>query len=118
MGLSVSSPTLEQSWASSSRDRLDSTTESLYFFKTIPPERIGLNGEYDHSGLAKRVIQRFRQHFLPQHLEQLSVTQRGAVVILSGRVTDRQTLDQMIEVALGVIGTWNVEYYRVQVGEH
>jgi len=26
---------------------------------TIPPERIGLNGEYDQSGLAKRVAKAF-----------------------------------------------------------
>jgi hypothetical protein len=36
-----------------------STFNSL--FSTIPPERVGLSGEYDYSGLAKRVAAAFRQ---------------------------------------------------------
>lgn len=115
MSLSVSSPGLEQGWAGYSLNPLDSATDSAYFFKAIPPERVGLNGEYDHSGLAKRVIQMLRQRFLPQDVEQLRVTQRGAVVILSGRVPDHMVLDQMVEAAKNVMGTWNVEFYGVRL---
>ena len=90
--------------------------ESHSLFKTIPPERVGLNGEYDHSGLAKRVYSVFRNQFSATSLADLRVTQRGRVVILSGRVPNRQILLQMVDTALEVMGTFDVETYGVKIG--
>ncbi|GAP97065.1 BON domain-containing protein [Leptolyngbya sp. NIES-2104] len=81
---------------------------------TIPPERIGLNGEYDHSGLAKRVSQAFQAHFSIQDLEGLRVKQRGKVVILMGNVRSSELLNQLKTIALGIEGAINVETYGIR----
>lgn len=81
-------------------------------FQSIPPERIGLHGEYDHSGLAKRVQLAFQQAFAPEHIQFLSVSQRGRVVVLRGRVA-RHLLKQLVEVAAKIHGATDVETYAV-----
>ena len=93
----------------------ESGVEMSSFFKTIPPERVGLNGEYDHNGLAKRVYQTLRKQFSGQHLEKLRITQRGRVVILVGQVPDRQILRQMADIASRVMGATYVEIDGVKL---
>ncbi len=118
MRLSESFSDLGLDWSERYQFRaLEPYTDSLGFFKTIPPERVGLNGEYDHSGLAKRVVQALSQEFEPQYLEYLQVTQRGAVVVFRGQVRNRQVLTRMVKVARTVDGTLNVETCRVQLVE-
>ena len=85
------------------------------FFKLLPPERVGLNGEYDHSGLAKRVARVLHEAFSAQDLEKLSITQRGCVVILSGCVPSPQLLEQCAAIAAGVSGTTAVETIGVKL---
>ena len=99
---------------------IDTTTGSLgslSFFRTIPPERVGLNGEYDHSGLAKRVEQVFRKKFQRSQIERLRVAQRGQVVILSGRVPHQALLKELEVAALGVTGAAYVETQGITVGD-
>lgn len=83
------------------------------WFQAIPPERVGLNGEYDHFGLQKRVQRALQRNFHPHVLSQLSVSQRGRVVILQGTVSDRALLQQLVEVAQRVEGTIRVEAHWV-----
>jgi len=90
---------------------VNSGTQSS-LFQTIPPERIGLNGEYDHSGLAKRVQQAFQQAFDSEQLQALSVSQRGRVVVLKGQVSC-SLLKQLVEVASKIHGATDVETYAV-----
>ncbi len=87
----------------------DSHTMTYSLLNTIPPERVGLNGEYDHSGLAKRVLQAFQADFSTQDLEALRVTQRGKVVVLMGSVPTAEVLEQLISIALKVEGAIGVE---------
>ncbi len=82
-------------------------------FKSIPPERVGLHGEYDHSGLAKRVKHALQSRFLPQELGSLAVNQRGRVVILTGQVASPTLLAQIVDLALGVKGAAYVEAHGV-----
>ena len=79
------------------------------WFQATPPERIGLNGEYDYHGLQKRVEALFEQHFVPSELEQLTVSQRGRVVILQGIVSDLAMLKVLVDLAKQVDGTYRVE---------
>ncbi|MGG6268905.1 phospholipid-binding protein [Leptolyngbya sp. AN03gr2] len=81
---------------------------------TIPPERVGLNGEYDHSGLAKRVLQAFQAHFPTQDLAGLRVNQRGKVVILLGSLQSTKLLDQLTTIALEVDGAIDVETHGIR----
>ncbi|MBD2460247.1 hypothetical protein H6G89_04245 [Oscillatoria sp. FACHB-1407] len=84
-------------------------------FKTIPPERVGLNGEYDHNGLAKRVALAFNQEFKLEDIVNLKIRQRGGVVILMGKVSSQRLLARMITAALRVSGATDVETYGVSV---
>lgn len=84
-------------------------------FSAIPPERVGLNGEYDHHGLVKRVMLAFSQEFHPDELAELKIRQRGAVVILMGKVSNRRLLARMIQTALRVNGATDVETYGVGI---
>lgn len=91
----------------------DSTYQFL--FKTIPPERIGLNGEYDYEGLAKRVKFAFSETFGSEDSARVKVQQRGTVILLSGQVPSDRILQQFIEVARSVSGTSDVEVRSLKV---
>lgn len=96
-----------------------STSASL--FHSIPPERIGLSGEYDHQGLAKRVKLAFQELVLKHELarseiERLRVTQRGAVVLIVGYVSDQKLLIKLVNTAMAVSGAADVEVNGTSVG--
>lgn len=91
-----------------------STTFSL--LGMIPPERVGLNGEYDHRGLAKRVALTFRQQCLPAEIEKLRVTQRGAVVVMVGKIADQRLLIKLVNLAMATSGAADVEINGASVG--
>jgi osmotically-inducible protein OsmY len=84
--------------------------------ETIPPERVGLSGEYDQSGLAKRVALAFDNEADLADEERLWVAQTGGTVVLKGQVTDQATLNKMVSVAQGVSGATDVDTSQVQVG--
>ena len=79
------------------------------WFQAIPPERVGLNGEYDYHGLQKRVEALFDQHFSAADLAQLRVRQRGRVVVLQGCIDNKATLQQLVDLASQVEGAIRVE---------
>ncbi|MGF1457603.1 MAG: phospholipid-binding protein [Leptolyngbyaceae cyanobacterium] len=79
------------------------------WFQSTPPERVGLNGEYDYYGLQKRVEATFSRYFTASQLEHLTVSQRGRVVILQGMVTDPAMLAKLTELAQQVEGAIRVE---------
>jgi osmotically-inducible protein OsmY len=84
--------------------------------QTIPPERLGLSGEYDESGLAKRVALAFDEEPDLADEERLWVAQTSGTVVLKGEVSDQATLNKMVSVARGVNGCTNVDTSQVQVG--
>ena len=77
--------------------------------RMIPPERVGVNGEYDHSGLANRVMLTLRDQFEAIEIAQLSVLQRGRVIIFLGQIYDWRLLARLVGVASAVYGTSTVE---------
>jgi len=87
------------------------------FFASIPPERVGLAGDYDHNGLAKRVLQAFNTHVDARELQQLTVSQRGAVVVLVGKVRTRLLLEQLSQLAHDTYGAIEVETHGVRIVE-
>lgn len=82
-------------------------------FRASPPERIGVQGEYDYNGLAKRVKHSFEKAFGDQ-VSQLRVAQRGCVVILTGAVDSRSLLNRLVSLAIKVEGAALVEIYSVR----
>lgn len=79
------------------------------WFQSIPPERVGLNGEYDYYGLQKRVEALFRQQFSASDLAHLKVKQRGRVVVLQGHVASQDILKRLVDLASEVEGAIRVE---------
>ena len=86
------------------------TTES------IAPERMGLNGEYDQSGLAKRVALAFDEDPDLDDIDTLYVAQTSGTVVLKGKVPSQEILNKMVSVANGVNGATAVETNQVTIG--
>jgi osmotically-inducible protein OsmY len=82
----------------------------------IAPERLGVNGEYDQSGLAKRVALAFDGDSDVMDVDSLWVAQTGGSVVLKGSVPSQEILDKMIELASGVSGATDVSVDQVTIG--
>ena len=108
-----SAPPEEQA---STADSSASSDEQATATESIPPERVGLSGEYDQSGLAKRVALAFDQEPDLADIDTVYVAQTGSVVVLKGQAPSQETLNQMVAVALDVNGATNVETEQVTVG--
>jgi len=81
----------------------------------IPPERLGVNGEYDQSGLAKRVALAFEDDSDLKDLERLWIAQTGSTVVLKGDITSSELLDKAVQIASGVSGAESVDSSEVNV---
>lgn len=97
------------------REAERASRSTVPFSRLIPPERVGLDGDYDHSGLSKRVMSAFQEQFEVSEIAQLQVLQRGRVIIFLGRVSNSQLLTRLINVALEVHGASTVETHGVMV---
>lgn len=84
--------------------------------ETVPPERVGLNGEYDQSGLAKRVALAFDQDSQVANIDTVYVAQTGGTVVLKGKVPSQDILNRLITIARGVNGATGVETNQVTIG--
>jgi len=81
----------------------------------IAPERIGLNGEYDQSGLAKRVALAFDQDPDLDDVDTLWVAQTGSTVVLKGQVPSQDILNKMVSVAHAVNGSTDIDTTQVNI---
>jgi osmotically-inducible protein OsmY len=84
--------------------------------ESIPPERVGLDGEYDQSGLAKRVAAAFDDDSQLDDVDTLWVAQTGGTVVLKGKVPSQDFLNKAISLAKGVDGATGVDSSQVEVG--
>jgi len=82
----------------------------------IAPERVGLNGEYDQSGLAKRVALAFDEDSVLADLDNLWVAQTDGTVVLKGTVPSQEILDKALKVAGGISGATGVDSDQVEIG--
>ncbi|MGB3533607.1 MAG: BON domain-containing protein [Microcoleaceae cyanobacterium] len=82
---------------------------------TVPDERVGLDGEYDDSGLAKRVVEAFEADSDLAAIETVYVAQTGKTVVLKGTAPSAEILDKMVSVAETVDGVGTVETSQVTV---
>ncbi|VXD23391.1 conserved hypothetical protein [Planktothrix serta PCC 8927] len=83
---------------------------------TVSPERMGLDGKYDQSGLAKRVAYAFDQDSELDDLETVWVAQTDSTVVLKGKVPSQQLLSRMVTVAKGVNGATSVDTSQLTIG--
>ncbi|NJL37301.1 MAG: BON domain-containing protein [Leptolyngbyaceae cyanobacterium RM2_2_4] len=84
--------------------------------QSIPPERVGLDGQYDESGLAKRVAAAFDDDPSLDDIDTLYVAQTGGTVVLKGKAPSQQILSKMATIAKGVRGASAVDTSQVTIG--
>ena len=82
----------------------------------IPLCKVGLTGEFDESGLAKRVALAFDETNGLDDIETLWVAQLSSKVVLKGKVPSQAILDQMVSVAKDVDGATAVDTSQVEIG--
>jgi hypothetical protein len=82
---------------------------------TLPLEYVGIHGEYDPHGLAKRVAQAFDQHSEIRQINTLCIIQHGNRINLLGKVANTAVLHQVIDLAKQVDGTKEVDVNQVVV---
>ncbi|WP_421654630.1 phospholipid-binding protein [Leptothermofonsia sp. ETS-13] len=75
---------------------------------SIPPEKVGLDGNFDESGLAKRVAKALDDANISDHVG-LWVAQTGSVVVLKYNPDAEGVLAQAKQVASSVEGATEVQ---------
>lgn len=80
----------------------------------VPIERQGPDGNYDQSGLAKRVVKAFDDHGV-EDAPHLYVSQRDRSIVFKGNVHSQQIIDQLAEIAKAVEGTADVDSSEVHI---
>ncbi len=80
-----------------------------------PPEYMGLEGEYDRVGLAKRVAEAFEQGSHIAEIETLQICQDGSTIVLRGCVPSESVLNHLKDVAAKVDGTKAVDTSQVTI---
>jgi osmotically-inducible protein OsmY len=76
--------------------------------QSIPPEKVGLDGNFDESGLAKRVAKALDDANISDNVG-LWVAQKGSTVVLKYNEDAQSVLSQAETVARSVEGATNVE---------
>lgn len=83
----------------------------------VPVEYLGLEGEYDQYGLAKRVAQALDDRPDLSQIETLTLVQKGNTVAFWGKLPDQNALDALVETASRVDGTHGVDVTGVSIGQ-
>jgi len=81
-----------------------------------PPEKVGPDGNFDESGLAKRVAIAFDDDPQLEPLDRLWIAQLGSKVVLKGEVPSQDLLNRAETIAKGVNGATAVDSSQVSVG--
>lgn len=84
------------------------SVQSVVAEKSIPPEKVGLDGNFDESGLAKRVAKALDDANISDQVG-LWVAQTESVVVLKYNPDAEAVLAQAKEIALAVEGATDVQ---------
>lgn len=82
---------------------------------SIAIERTGIDGEYDRSGLAKRVARAFTKDVTLKEISTIYVAQNNRKIIIKGKISDRDLLDKLVKVARNVEGVRKVDATQVEI---
>ncbi len=83
--------------------------------RAIPPERIGIDGEYDHAGLSKRVRLVLSEQLTNSVEKTFLISQRGRVVVVIGPWVTDEMAQRIITLSLQVEGATSVELNGVHL---
>jgi hypothetical protein len=81
----------------------------------VPPEFMGMEGEYDPCGLARRLAQALDQDAQIAEIDILTLTQQGNSLALTGHIHNQQALEKIVHIARHLDGTHSVDASQVRV---
>ena len=84
--------------------------------QSIAPAKVGPEGTFDESGLAKRVALAFDGDPEVADIETVYVAQLSSTVVLKGQVPSQEILDKLVAIASAEEGATNVQTDQVTVG--
>lgn len=76
---------------------------------------MGFEGEYDATGLAKRIAQRLDEDAQIEDVPTLQIVQREAVICFEGSVASQVLLDRVMDIAAHVDGIQAVDVSKVAI---
>ncbi|HEY9877088.1 MAG TPA: BON domain-containing protein [Leptolyngbyaceae cyanobacterium] len=80
-----------------------------------PPEYMGFEGEYDTTGLAKRIAKRLDEDAQIGDVPTLQIVQQEAVICFEGSVSNPAVLERITDIAAHVDGIQAVDVSKVAV---
>ena len=84
--------------------------------QSIDPAKVGPEGVFDESGLAKRVALAFDSDPEVADIDTVWVAQLSSTVVLKGQVASQEILDKLVAIASAEEGATNVQTDQVTVG--
>jgi Putative phospholipid-binding domain. len=84
--------------------------------QSIAPAKVGPDGNFDESGLAKRVALAFDGDSEVADIETVWVAQLSGTVVLKGQVPSQEILDKLVAIASAEEGATGVQTDQVTVG--
>ncbi len=84
--------------------------------QSIDPAKVGPDGNFDQSGLAKRVALAFDGDSEVADIETVYVAQLSGTVVLKGQVASQELLDKLVAIASAEEGASGVQTDQVTVG--
>lgn len=96
----------------SSNEAVQQVAES----QAIDPAKVGLDGNFDESGLAKRVALAFDNDAEVADIDTVWVAQLSSTVVLKGNVPSQELLDKLVTIASAQAGATDVQTDQVTIG--
>ena len=84
--------------------------------QSIAPAKVGPDGNFDQSGLAKRVALAFDGDSEVADIDTVWVAQLSGTVVLKGQVPSQEVLDKLVAIASAEEGATGVQTDEVTVG--
>lgn len=84
--------------------------------QSIAPAKVGPDGNFDDSGLAKRVALAFDGDSEVANIDTVWVAQLSGTVVLKGQVASQELLDKLVAIASAEEGATGVQTDEVTVG--
>ena len=82
---------------------------------SIAIERTGLKGEYDPSGLAKRVAKAMAEDSMLGKISTVYVAQNDNSIIFKGTIPSETMIDRLVTIAQNVEGVGQVDISQVEI---
>jgi len=83
----------------------------------MPPDCLGLEGEYDPFGLARRVAKALDERPQTAQVSTLTLEQRGNAIVFEGLAPNQKVLDAIVDITRRIDGTHAIDIDQVEVAK-